>query len=110
MSVEIKYLENEQEIEINNQTVSPVIIERPKNDEQIYEEMFPYPITVRLNNADNFSKVDYYLRNLSNNGTDFLGYKNVVGNEEVLTWTDAPAVGSYAIYAVATDKNNQTIK
>ncbi|HPA25579.1 MAG TPA: PBP1A family penicillin-binding protein [bacterium] len=106
-----KYLNNEQTLEvINNQPATEITIVKPYNNEQIYEENFPYVLEATVDKAENYAKIDWYYKKMDNNNGNFIGYQSVNGKNNIYTWTDAPETGSYYIYAILSDKNNQTIK
>ncbi|HPI67068.1 MAG TPA: PBP1A family penicillin-binding protein [bacterium] len=89
---------------------SPLNWQKPVEGEIIYEENFPYPLTIKMNNATNYQKLDFYYRASGSNNNQWLGYKEVDDSTIVYTWTNALASGKYFISAVATDKNNNAVK
>lgn len=105
------FLNNEQIIEVNNnQPTSDIMIVKPYNNEQFYEENFPYILEATVNKPENYSKIDWYYKKIDNNNGNFIGYQSVNGKDNIYTWTDAPTVGEYYVYAILSDKNNQTTK
>ena len=88
----------------------PVIILKPENGEEIYEEYFPYPIKVQVNNYEYYNKIDFYLKDIDSNSSKWIGYKNIDRSDTVFIWTDPQKAGSYLLYAIVTDKYGKTKK
>jgi len=87
----------------------PTTIIKPSSGAEIIEENFPYPIEVQIANHEYYSKIDFYVKK-TGESSKWIGYKNIDSQDVVLTWTDAPEIGSYVLYGIVTDKYNQTVK
>ncbi|MBU4360792.1 PBP1A family penicillin-binding protein [Patescibacteria group bacterium] len=86
----------------------PISFVKPSNGSQVWEETFPYPIQVNVGNYEYYTKIDFYIKNISTDSSSWIGYKNVDAENVVLTWTDAPESGNYVMYALSTDKYGNT--
>lgn len=68
---------------------------------------FPYELILYLNQPGQIKKVDFYYRNTQTNQSNWINYQeNLTANNLSVFWTIIPVIGSYKLYPVIQDVNN----
>ena len=88
----------------------PISILKPKDGTELYEENFPYPVEIKVENFEYYNKIDFYVKNTDTQSSKWLGYKKVNQTDLVFTWDDIPEAGEYVFYGIVTDKYGRSVK
>lgn len=83
----------------------------PSNSSAYKEKQFPVKLSVYVNKIDQVAKIDFYSQPTNSNNPVWINYVDQpTSNTPEITWSTAPAKGSYKIYPVITFKNGQSSK
>lgn len=84
-------------------------ISSPANGSTLTSSMFPYTMSVGISDSTTVNKIDVYLQNIQT-GNSRLLFSDVSPQKTSLEfiWNEKPNPGTYSIYAVIVDKENQT--
>lgn len=94
-------------ININRENSLEINWLKPATGTVLKNSDFPYELILYLNQLNQIKKVDFYFRNNQNNQSQWINYReNPIVNNLSVFWTDIPAVGSYKLYPVIQDINN----
>ena len=83
---------------------------RPFNGQTFYLHDFPVTLTVELSDISDIKKIDFYYGENEYSGTLIGSVISPQGSTHDLSWGAAPRLGTYKLWVVATDRNDQTIK
>ena len=82
----------------------------PATSTTLTQADFPYNLIIHIEEIERVDKIDFYFRLADSNNSQWLGYINdVFDNSNQVTWSTAPAPGTYKVYPVITDYLNSVV-
>jgi membrane carboxypeptidase/penicillin-binding protein PbpC len=107
------------DLENNNNDTKIIILNRensleinwlnPATSTSLSASDFPYELILNINNINQVKKIDFYIRSEATNQSSWINYQeNPVANNISTYWTSPPEIGTYKIYTVIKDINDNT--
>jgi len=94
-------------LELANEYTNPILWLNPKQNNQIFQENFPYNINIKINNHTLYKKADFYIRK-NNESSIWIDYRNI-SSPDIGVLLEEAQPGEYEFYVLLTKNNGDTI-
>lgn len=100
-------------IDLNFQLPSaPATLEwlQPTDNTTLQTSDFPYTLKIKLTNAANVNKIDLYYKDSGGQVNYINTFRQFPNDQLIFKWSEAPAAGTYQIYAEIVNKDGYSYK